>query len=52
MATLALSAASITSWSRIDPPGCIIDLTPSFTNSSKPSANGKKASEAAPQLSN
>ena len=43
----ALSAAFITSWSRIDPPGWTIILTPAAINDFIPSANGKKASEAA-----
>ena len=40
-----LSAASIDSWSRTDPPGWIIALIPLAAISSILSANGKKASE-------
>jgi len=46
----ALSAALITSLSLIEPPGWIIAFTPILINSSIPSANGKKASDAATQL--
>jgi hypothetical protein len=42
-----LSAAAITSSSLIDPPGWIMHLTPILMSSFNPSANGKKASEAA-----
>ena len=45
--TFALFAALITSWSLIDPPGCTIVLTPALIRVFIPSANGKKASEAA-----
>ena len=44
---LALSAAFITSWSLIEPPGWTIILTPALTKILIPSAKGKKASEAA-----
>lgn len=47
MVTLALRAASNTSSSRIDPPGCTMARTPASMRISAPSANGKKASEAA-----
>ena len=43
----AFSAAAITSSSLIDPPGWIIHLTPILISSFNPSANGKKASDAA-----
>ena len=45
--TLALFAASITSLSRIDPPGWIIVLTPDLTKFLIPSAKGKNPSDAA-----
>ena len=45
--TFALLAAFIISWSLIEPPGWIIVLTPAFTRVFNPSANGKKASDAA-----
>ena len=35
----------------MEPPGCITILTPAFVNNSNPSKNGKKASEAAIELS-
>ena len=47
MLTPALSAAAITSGSRTDPPGCTIARTPAAMRISGPSANGKKASDAA-----
>ena len=40
------SAAAITSSSRIEPPGWITLVAPAATASSRPSANGKKASDA------
>ena len=43
----ALLAASITSWSLIDPPGCTMIFTPALISVFTPSANGKNASEAA-----
>ena len=43
-------AASITFWSFIEPPGCIIALTPNLINSSIPSLKGKKASDAATEF--
>ena len=46
MARPASSAAAITSSSRIEPPGWITAVAPASTAASKPSANGKKASEA------
>ena len=42
----ASSAAAITSSSRIDPPGWITAVAPASTAASRPSANGKKASDA------
>ena len=42
----ASSAAAITSSSRIEPPGWITAVAPASTAWSRPSANGKKASEA------
>ena len=41
-----LSAASMDSWSRTEPPGWMIALIPALAISSTLSANGKKASEA------
>ena len=40
------SAAAMTSASRFDPPGWITDLMPNSASASRPSRNGKKASEA------
>ena len=40
------SAASITSSSRIEPPGWITAVAPASIATSRPSANGKNASEA------
>ena len=37
----------MTSWSLIDPPGCTMVFTPAFISVLIPSANGKKASDAA-----
>ena len=45
--TFALSAALITSWSLIDPPGWTMIFTPAAINDFIPSAKGKNASEAA-----
>ena len=45
--TFALSAAFITSWSLIEPPGCTIVFIPAFISVFIPSAKGKKASDAA-----
>ena len=42
----ASSAAAITSSSRIEPPGWITAVAPASTAASRPSAKGKKASEA------
>ena len=42
----AASAASTTSWSRLEPPGWMIAVTPASTASCGPSENGKNASEA------
>lgn len=39
-------AASITSSSRMDPPGWMMAVTPASAAVMRPSANGKKASEA------
>ena len=47
MARPALSAASITSSSRIEPPGWMTDVAPASAIVCKPSAKGKKASDAA-----
>ena len=47
---LALSAALITSWSLIEPPGWTIVLTPALIKVVIPSAKGKKASEAATEF--
>ena len=47
---LALLAALITSWSLIEPPGCTIVLTPALIRAFIPSANGKKASDAATEF--
>ena len=44
MAKFASSAASITSSSRKDPPGCITAVAEASITASKPSLNGKKAS--------
>ena len=41
----------ITFLSFIEPPGCITASTPIFANSSIPSGNGKKASDAATEFS-
>ena len=41
------AAASTTSSSRTEPPGCTTALTPASVSTSRPSGNGKKASEAA-----
>ena len=46
MARPALSAASITSLSRIEPPGWMIAVAPASAAASRPSAKGKKASDA------
>ena len=46
IATPAASAAAITSLSRIDPPGWITAVAPAATAASRPSAKGKKASDA------
>ena len=46
MARPASSAAAMTSSSRIEPPGWITAVAPASTAASRPSANGKKASEA------
>ena len=46
IASPALSAAAITSLSRIDPPGWITAVTPAAAAASSPSAKGKKATEA------
>ena len=43
----SLLAAFITSWSLIEPPGCTMVLTPALISVLRPSAKGKKASEAA-----
>ena len=40
------SAASITSLSRIEPPGWMIAVAPASAAANRPSAKGKKASEA------
>ena len=42
-----LAAASVTWSSRTDPPGCTIALTPAPVSVSRPSGNGKNASDAA-----
>ena len=42
----AASAAAMTSSSRIEPPGWITALAPASAAASRPSANGKNASEA------
>ena len=47
MANPASSAASITFWSFIEPPGWITAVAPASATVSKPSGKGKKASEAA-----
>ena len=46
MAIPASLAAAITSSSRIDPPGWMTAVAPASTAESRPSAKGKKASEA------
>src|SRR5262249_25272312 len=46
IATPRSSAALITSLSRIDPPGWITAVAPASIAASRPSANGKKASDA------
>ena len=46
IASPASSAAAITSSSRIDPPGWMTAVAPASAAASRPSANGKKASEA------
>src|SRR3982750_4700730 len=46
IARFASSAAAMTSSSRIDPPGWMTAVAPASTAASKPSANGKKASDA------
>ena len=48
----ALFAAAITSLSLKEPPGWTIILTPEFIKFFKPSAKGKKASDAATELCN
>ena len=40
-------AASITSWSRIEPPGWMTEVIPILAAASIPSLKGKKASDAA-----
>ena len=47
MASPCSSAASITSASRTDPPGCTTAVAPAAATASRPSRNGKNASEAA-----
>ncbi len=47
MARPASSAAAITSSSRIEPPGWITAVAPASAITCSPSANGKKASDAA-----
>src|SRR5829696_2398240 len=47
IATLCRSAAPITSASRLEPPGWMSTFTPASARTSRPSANGKKASLAA-----
>ncbi len=47
MAMPALSAAAMTSLSRIEPPGWITAVAPAAMIASSPSANGKNASDAA-----
>src|SRR5436305_114012 len=47
MARPRRSAASITSWSRTEPPGWMMAVEPALAISSTPSGKGKKASEAA-----
>ncbi len=44
MATPRSLAASITSWSRIEPPGWATQVAPASTTTSRPSRKGKKAS--------
>jgi hypothetical protein len=44
--TPAFSAAAMTSASRTEPPGCTIARTPASTSTSRPSGNGKNASDA------
>ena len=46
MARPASSAAAITSSSRIDPPGWMTAVAPASTAAIRPSAKGKKASDA------
>ena len=46
IAAPAASAAAMTSSSRTDPPGWMIDVTPASIASSGPSENGKNASDA------
>ena len=46
MAMPARSAASITSWSRTEPPGWMTAVAPASIAVTRPSANGKNASEA------
>ena len=46
MARPASSAAAMTSSSRTEPPGWITAVAPASTAASRPSAKGKKASEA------
>jgi len=43
----ACSAASMLSWSRMDPPGCTTARIPAAVSTSRPSGNGKYASLAA-----
>ena len=43
----AALAASMTSWSRTEPPGWTTAVTPALVSDSRPSAKGKKASDAA-----
>src|SRR6185312_987010 len=47
MARPASSAASITFWSFIEPPGWITAVAPASATTSNPSGKGKKASDAA-----
>ena len=46
MATPASSAAAMTSWSRIEPPGWMTAVAPAAIIDSRPSAKGRKASDA------
>ena len=51
MVTLALRAASNTSSSRIEPPGCTMALTPASMRICAPSANGRILKVAEPPKS-